>query len=969
MLERLYVVPYNDRKNRNPDRVLDTCLWFTTHPLFNNWLESPISSSLWVSADPGCGKSVLSKYLVDEVLNDGFRAVCFFFFKDEFEDQNNITNALCCILRQLFVQRPALLSQPTIDKFLSGGESFIHSFQELWDILISASCSLETGEIICLLDALDECNDNGRIHLFQALGKFYRDRQRVKGSSLKFVLTGRPYIDIQREFQLLKSQHPIIHLSGENEEEVDKISHEINLVVCKKANDLGIMLRLQPDETKAMQDRIASFENRTYLWVDLVFEALEHSICTSKSSLYKAIGEMPRTVDEAYEKLLDRSSDLDKAKTLLHIVVASMRPISLSEMALALVAEQNFKTGLQLEPEPLERFCVTVRSICGLFVTIRDKKIYLLHQTAKEFLVGQQCPAPVPALRDIGSSLKWKASFHPGDSNRVLSEICVWHILMTAESSPIVANQSAEQYANIHPFMSYSSQYWAHHFKYSNKKDDDSYLSLHAKMCDPTWPGCLTWFTVFCINKSIKCPESFTSLMLASYFGLPRVVILLLGQNGVSIKAVNSDLGQSALSLAATNGHESVVRLLLTKSSKGSIFKRFFSKEDFIDMADIRKFTPLHHAAAAGHAGIVKLLLATGKVDVNAKALNLDTPLSLAIRASHEDIVQLLLADPRTDLTLTNADGETPLLNAILGNHDGIVKILVAKSDISIDEKDLSGRTPLIAALRSGYEGIAKTLLLDGRHIDINVTDTTGNTPLLLAVEHEFEDVTKLILLRHGVSVNAKNSLGNTALMDAAKRGSEGIVKQLLKVADIDVNPRECVNQTALFVATSSGHRGVVELLLSSGKADINAVDDFGETALLHAAGHGYQEIVELLLASERVDKTVKDVIGRNCLLLAALYGHESTAKLLIETGGIDVNEKNDSGVTALSYAAQNGHESIVRILTANERVKVNEKDNDGMTALSHAKMKGYATIVESLQKCALESGQGTELRSDVQFH
>lgn len=65
ILKTLHTSPYLDRKNRNPDRVPWTCQWFVDQQLFQQWRESTSSSMLWVSADPGCGKSVLAKHLVD----------------------------------------------------------------------------------------------------------------------------------------------------------------------------------------------------------------------------------------------------------------------------------------------------------------------------------------------------------------------------------------------------------------------------------------------------------------------------------------------------------------------------------------------------------------------------------------------------------------------------------------------------------------------------------------------------------------------------------------------------------------------------------------------------------------------------------------------------------------------------------------------------------------------------------------
>jgi ankyrin repeat domain-containing protein 50 len=104
LLKKLYTSFYRDRKDRNPKRLDGTCEWFINHPLFRNWQKSKTSSLFWVSADPGCGKSVLAKYLVDTMLPSiKSRTICYFFFKNDFEDQRSAVSALCCILRQFFM--------------------------------------------------------------------------------------------------------------------------------------------------------------------------------------------------------------------------------------------------------------------------------------------------------------------------------------------------------------------------------------------------------------------------------------------------------------------------------------------------------------------------------------------------------------------------------------------------------------------------------------------------------------------------------------------------------------------------------------------------------------------------------------------------------------------------------------------------------------------------------------------------
>lgn len=129
---------------------------------------------LWVSADPGCGKSVLAKYLADEVLQTtGSRTTCYFFFKDDFEDQRSANSALCCILHQLFDQRKDLLSNKIVERFEAYGERLTGSIAELWDLLVMVSQDMNLGEIVCILDAFDECDEQGRLELTRVLCKFY----------------------------------------------------------------------------------------------------------------------------------------------------------------------------------------------------------------------------------------------------------------------------------------------------------------------------------------------------------------------------------------------------------------------------------------------------------------------------------------------------------------------------------------------------------------------------------------------------------------------------------------------------------------------------------------------------------------------------------------------------------------------------------------------------------------------------
>jgi len=109
--------------------------------------------------------------------------------------------------------------------------------------------------------------------------------------------------------------------------------------------------------------------------------------------------------------------------------------------------------------------------------------------------------------------------------------------------------------------------------------------------------------------------------------------------------------------------------------------------------------------------GVVKLLLKTGKVDVDSKDMYGQTPLWWAARNGHEAVVKLLLETGKVDVDSKDKEGQTPLRWAAENGHEAVVKLLLETGKVDVDSKDMYGRTPLRWAARNGHEAVVKLLL------------------------------------------------------------------------------------------------------------------------------------------------------------------------------------------------------------------------------------------------------------------
>jgi len=579
----------------------------------------------------------------------------------------------------------------------------------------------------------------------------------LEKSALKFLVTSRSYETIENIFD-----PSTIRLAGE--EESDAIRQEIDLIIKDKVLTIALKLRVkdQPWFESFLEQKLTSMPHRTYLWLHLITEVItlrqDHlSAGVTKRNLEAVVDSISGIVNDAYIAILEKSPNKLLAKKLLHIVVAAKRPLTVGEMNIALNVGDKIRSYDDLDLESEDRFRVILRNLCGLFVSIIDSKIYLMHQIAKEFLIAKSNAVASPTDVKPQSEV-WKHSLGPEKSDFILAEACVSYLLfLVFEEAPLILYGKGKKYKRImryceeHKFLHYSSLYWVTHFR-EVVCIDEALPNMALDICGTGTKRLQTWLTVFRAFQYRSSYFEMTSLMITSHFGLVLLVQLLLNK-GANLSDTDK-MGTTALHWTALEGHESVTRLLL-------------DREADVSATDERGWTALHFATSEGHEPVTRLLL-DREADVSATDEEESTALHFAASEGHEHVTRLLL-DREANVSAKNGKGWTALHFAAHEGHEPVTRLLLDRgANMSATDEERS--TALHFAASEGHERVTR-LLLD-REANVSAKNEDGSIALHWATRGCHEPVTRL-LLNKGAKPSATTNSEEIALDIARKRKLE----------------------------------------------------------------------------------------------------------------------------------------------------------------------------------------------------
>ncbi|KAK3365364.1 hypothetical protein B0T24DRAFT_724217 [Lasiosphaeria ovina] len=431
-----------------------TCGWIAERQEFQDWLANkPGSERLWISGQPGCGKSFLAKHIITELIPSPYQEdVIHCFLSDTLPSRGNIQALLRATLHQALRLEPELVVDFLMPTF-SEAQQRDDGDQDIWtrDVLVllwadAMAQITKRRALIMVIDGIDEIGPECQETFFsclEELGGKMQDPSRVR---LLLISRNEEQIKDHLDKQGFKT-----YLMKPEDTGMDMIS-----TVNDGLGHLWNHTRYNSEDLEgsrdggALHDNIASIiaqrSGGVYLWVILVLEILRRDDSTEKALTWAVFQQEGLKVTEFNIALaLAKASVVSPGRTV-------------SPQGLAGFLDDNIKAKLNF--------------YCGQLVKFHDGRLTLVHRSLKTYLTTATAT----------SEFSTEFFLDQQSSHAALASVCVMYLTMAyfrdsgqavEATEPGCWETKVRKRIREHGFVRYAALYW---YK-------------HVAAAGPKWPG------------------------------------------------------------------------------------------------------------------------------------------------------------------------------------------------------------------------------------------------------------------------------------------------------------------------------------------------------------------------------------------------------------------------------------------------------------------------------------------------
>lgn len=603
-------------------------------------------------------------------------------------------------------------------------------------------------------------------------------------------------------------------------------------------------------------------ENNVLVSFLLAKLALQNLIgCTTVRQVRKALLEVPKDLRSAHEATFERiisgvSAKKNLALKALGWVLVSRRPLTMMELLYALALEVGDN---EVDTENLTTPKAVISACLGL-IEHREEigLVQFSHATVEEYLNTE----------DINTF----DSFH-----LEVGRSCVNYLAQPAfTAQPCDSLEEMLARLDRYPLLGYAALYWGSHvIDYQNE------LATDVSRLVRTSNAVSNAAQIFHYLRRTKSrvpevtfsalPHNFRKMHLLALWGLKDIAIL---ENPPYTE---------------------------------------------ITMPDSFGWTPLHWAAARGHAVMIDVLLSRG-ADIEARDLRQWTPLFWAVYWSRPEALRSLL-DRGANAHAKDSNGNTSLHIAVSKGHPQICHELLTR-DVDWSAKSLGGSSPFDEALGSQIPEIAAIFL------DLVKPDETAKTEDALVEETALE---------RAVAWNpaAQNSVFRLTLEgETTAAESSDWPRPLLR--RLEQYEKKLLEKDPGRVTSIGSH--LIQFGYSSMPRDLIDQDDYVAGVLGYAILTEHKEMVKALIdigadLNTSWQRRWKRIYEEQFpVLLASFVGNARLIELLVSHGA-SVEVTDYEGRTPLHYAAMLGHHEAATVLCAHKQL-LQSRDEGGKSPM-----------------------------------
>ena len=332
--------------------------------------------------------SYLAEVLQEEASPTGAQFAYFFCDADD-ENRKSATTVLRSIIWQLLRSKNYLLkhilpSHEIYGNSTNGGVKI--EVGNLWKILKRIFADAELGEVVILIDGLDECDSTSQKEL---LGRFTDFFLEPKQGKARLLYTSREEEDVK---ELLPQLNHLRLIPG------GEVNTDLSNYIDFKVAELVLRKSYPASLKDQVKKKLRENAEGTFLWVSFVAKELDNIPSRLNYTVPNKLQEFPTKLKDVYFRILSKIVDPGAAQ-ILRFVTAASRPWKVYELTIVNLLMTTLPNDISQEDIELR---LNRYEACGSMLYLNDTSmtIHLVHRSVKEYLLDENMPLLAFRIKD-----------------------------------------------------------------------------------------------------------------------------------------------------------------------------------------------------------------------------------------------------------------------------------------------------------------------------------------------------------------------------------------------------------------------------------------------------------------------------------------------------------------------------------------------------------------------------------------